>query len=122
MIFAVPYCKQMEPRCRCESFSMKSGGREVTTGILKLRRREQIREQNVASDAYNDPYHLTYLHCELQFLGELRRSTVFTWMCSNRELVYHVTLWNSIKVNIAVNDSMTHANVHFQFFGELFQC
>ena len=47
---------------------------------------------------------------------------MFTWMCSNRELVYHVTLWNSIKVNIAVNDSMTHANVHFQFFGELFQC
>ena len=52
----------------------------------------------------------------------LRRSTVFTWMCNNRELVQHVTLWNSMKFNIVIKDNMTHANVYFQIFGELFEC
>ena len=42
----------------------------MTTGVLEVRRREQIREQNMESNAYNDPYHLSYLHWDLQFLGE----------------------------------------------------
>ena len=32
----------------------------------------------------------------------LRRSAVLTWMHDNRELVWHVTLWNKHKVNTAI--------------------